>query len=194
MGVVKGRRGSLNYEESCCLGGVSRNLHFLFSQTENSAMTTRLEKVSFHSNPQKGQWQRMFKVLYNCTYFTCQQGNAQNPSSQPSIVHEPRNSRCTSWIQKRQRNRGQIADIHWIIEKAREFQKNIYFCFTDYAKVVGYIDHNKSCKILKEMGILAHLICFWQNLYAGQETTVKMYNKAVCCQPAYLTSMQSTSC
>ena len=58
--------------------------------------------------------------------------------------------------------------------KSKRFsEKNIYFCITDYAKVVGYIDHNKSCKILKEMGILAHLICFWQNLYAGQESIVR---------------------
>ena len=57
MGVVKGRRGSLNYKESCCLGGVSRNLHFLFSQTENSAVATGLEKVSFHPNPKERQCQ-----------------------------------------------------------------------------------------------------------------------------------------
>ena len=71
---------------------------------KNSAMVTGLEKVSFHANPKERQWQRMFKVLYNCVHFTCQQGNAQNPSSQASTVCELRASRCTSWIQKRQRN------------------------------------------------------------------------------------------
>ena len=71
---------------------------------ENSAVATGLEKVSFHSNPKEDQCQRMFKLSHNCIYFTCQQGNAQNPSSQASIVHELRNSSCSSWIQKRQRS------------------------------------------------------------------------------------------
>ena len=67
--------------------------------------------------------------------------------------------------------RDQIANIHWIIEKAREFQKNIYFCFTDYAK--DCVDHNKLWKILQEMGIPDHLTCLLRNLYAGQEATVR---------------------
>ena len=65
--------------------------------------------------------------------------------------------------------RDQIANIHWIIEKAREFQKNIYFCFIDYAKAFDSVDHNKLWKILKEMGILDHLTSLLRNLYAGQE-------------------------
>ena len=69
--------------------------------------------------------------------------------------------------------RDQIANIHWIIEKAREFQKNIYFCFTDYAKAFDYLDHNKLLKILKEMGIPDHLTCLLRNLYAGKEATVR---------------------
>ena len=69
--------------------------------------------------------------------------------------------------------RDQIANIHWIIEKAREFQKNIYLCFTDYAKAFDCVDHNKLWKILKEMGIPHHLICLLRNLYAGQEATVR---------------------
>ena len=69
-------------------------------------------------------------------------------------------------------NREQIANIRWIIKKAREFQKNIYFCFIDYAKVFDcYIDHNKLWKILKEIGIPVHLTCFLRSLYAGQEVT-----------------------
>ena len=68
--------------------------------------------------------------------------------------------------------RDQIANIHWIMEKAREFQKNIYFCFIDYAKAFNYVDHNKLWKILKEMGIPGQLACLWKNLYAGQEATV----------------------
>ena len=69
--------------------------------------------------------------------------------------------------------RDQIANICWIIEKAREFQKNIYFCFTDHAKAFDCVDHNKIWKILKEMGIWDHLTCLLRNLYAGQEATVR---------------------
>jgi len=92
------------------------------------------------------------------------------------------------------------------LEKAsstREFQKNIYFCFTDYAKAFDCVDHSKLWKILKEMGIPDHLTCLLRNLYAGQEATVRTghgttdwfqeYVKAVYCHPAYLTYMQSTS-
>ena len=102
--------------------------------------------------------------------------------------------------------RDQSANIHWIIEKTREFQKNIYFCFIDYVKAFDYVDHNKLWEILKEMGIPDHLTCILRNLYAGQEVTVntghgqqtgsklgKECVKGVYCYPAYLTSMQSTS-
>ena len=93
--------------------------------------------------------------------------------------------------------RGQIAKIWRIIEKAREFQKNIYFCFIYYAKAFGCVDQNKLWKILKEMGIPDHLTCLLRNLYVGQEATVrtggskqeKEYFKAVYCHPAYLTYM-----
>ena len=101
--------------------------------------------------------------------------------------------------------RDQIA-IWWIIEKAREFQRNIYFCFTDYAKAFDCVDHNKLWKILKEMEILDQLNCLLRNLYAGQEAigrtergttdcskSGKESVKAVYCHPAYLTYMQSTS-
>ena len=69
--------------------------------------------------------------------------------------------------------RDQIANIRWIIEKAREFQKTIYFCFTDYAKAFDCVDHNKLWKILEDMGIPDHLICLLRNLYADQEATVR---------------------
>ena len=69
--------------------------------------------------------------------------------------------------------RDQIAIIHWIIEKAREFQENIYFCFIDYAKAFDCVDHNKLWKILKEMGVPDHLTCLLRSLYAGQEATVR---------------------
>ena len=69
--------------------------------------------------------------------------------------------------------RDQIANIRWLIEKASEFQKNIYFCFTDYAKAFDCVDYNKLWKILKEMGIPDHLTCLLRNLYAGQEAGVR---------------------
>ena len=108
-------------------------------------------------------------------------------------------------FRKGRETRNQIANIHWIIKKAREFQKNIYFCFIDYTKTFDCVDHNKLWKILKEMRIPDHLTCFLRNLYAGQEETEldmgqwigsklgKEYVKGVYCHPAYLTYMQSTS-
>ena len=76
-------------------------------------------------------------------------------------------------FRKRRGTRDQIANIRWIIDKAREFQKNIYFCFIDYAKAIDCVDHNKLCKILKEMGIPDPLTCLLRNLYAGQEAKVR---------------------
>ena len=76
-------------------------------------------------------------------------------------------------FRKGRETRDQIANICWIIEKAREFQKSIYFCFTEYAKAFDCVDHNKLWKILKEMGIPDHLTCLFRNLYAGQEATVR---------------------
>ena len=103
--------------------------------------------------------------------------------------------------------RDQIANILWIFKKAREFQKNIYFYFIDYAKAFDSVDHNKLWKILKDMGLPALLTCLLRNLYAGQEATVrtghgttdwfqigKGVHQAVYCHPAYLTYLQSTSC
>ena len=76
-------------------------------------------------------------------------------------------------FRKGRRTRDQIANIHWIIEKAREFQKNIYFCFIDYAKAFDCVDHNKLWKILKEMGIPDHLTCLLRNVYGVKEATVR---------------------
>ena len=93
-------------------------------------------------------------------------------------------------------------NICWIMEKAREFQKNIYFWFIDYAKAFDCVDHNKLWKILQEMGIPDHLTCLLKNLYAGQEATVRtghgttdwiQIGKAIYCHSASLTYMQSTS-
>ena len=76
-------------------------------------------------------------------------------------------------FRKSRGNRDQIANICWIMEKTREFQKNIYFCFVDYAKAFDCVDHNKLWKILMEIGIADHLTCLLRILYAGQEATVR---------------------
>ena len=107
-------------------------------------------------------------------------------------------------FRKSRGTRDQITNICWIIEKAREFQINIYFCFIDYAKAFDYMDHNKLWKILQEMGIRDHLTCSWEictqvkkqqlELDMDQQTGSmlgKKYIKAVYCHPAYLTYMQS---
>ena len=87
-------------------------------------------------------------------------------------VRELRTSRCSTGFRKGRGTWDQIANICWIIEKAREFHKNVYFCFIDYTKAFDCVDHNKLWEILKEMGIPDHLTCLPRNLDAGQEATV----------------------
>ena len=102
-----------------------------------------MEKVSFHSSPNEGQCKRVFNLPHNCTHLTCQQSNDQNSPSKAPTVRELRTSRCSRWIQKRQRNQ-RLNCLHPLDhKKAREFQKNSYFCFIDYAKVFDCVDHNK---------------------------------------------------
>ena len=122
---------------------------------------------------------------------------------QQYVNHEPPD--VQAGFRKGRGTRDQIANIHWIIKKAREFQENIYFCLIVYAKTFDYVDHNKQWKILQEMGIPDHLTCLLRNLYAGKEATVrtgcgttdwfqigKGDVKAAYCHPVYLTYMQST--
>ena len=97
--------------------------------------------------------------------------NAQNSPSQASAIRELPDVQAD--FRKGRGTRDLIANIRWIIEKAREFQRNIYFCSIDYAKAFDCVDHNKLWKILKEMGIPDHLTCLLRNLYAGQEATVR---------------------
>ena len=126
---------------------------------ESSAVATGLEKVSFHSNPKERQCHRIFKLLHNCTHLTHYQRNTQNSPCEASTVHEPRTFTCSTGFRKGRGTTDQIARICWIIEKAREFQKNIYFCFIDYAKAFNYVDHNNLWKILKEIGVSDYLTC-----------------------------------
>ena len=139
---------------------------FSVGKVDISAVTTGLERISFHSNPKERQCQRMYKLPHNCTQLTCYQSNAQNSPSQTSTV-------CESWIpdvqvgfRKERRTRYQIAHICWV-KKAREFQKNIYCSFIDCVKAYDYVDHNKLWKILKVMGVPDHFTCLLRNLYAG---------------------------
>ena len=136
-------------------------------------MATGLQKVSFISIPKKGNAKECSnyhtialishdsKVMLKILQATLQQ--YVNPEL-PDVEAGVRKGRGT---------RDQIGNIHWIIEKAREFQKNIYFCFIDYAKAFDCVDHNKLWKILKEMRIPDHLTHLLRTLYSGQEATVR---------------------
>ena len=139
---------------------------------ENSTVTTGLEKVSFHSNPKEGQCQRMFKVSHNCNHFKCQQGHAQNPSSQPSTVSELRTFRWSSWIQKRQKNRRSSCQHPLDHRKSKSILETSAL-LTTLKSLTGWITKKKKWKILKEMGITDHFTCLLRNLYAGKEATVR---------------------
>ena len=137
---------------------------------ENSGVGTGLEKVTFHSNPNAKECStyctitlisHASKVMLKILKARLQQYvNSELPYGQ-------------AHFRKGRRTRDQIANICWIIKKAREFQKNFYFCFIEYAKAFDYVDHNKLWKSLKEMGIPDHLTCLLRNLYAGQEATAR---------------------
>ena len=138
---------------------------------ENSAVATGLEKFTFHSNPKERQCQRMFKLQQNCTHLTHQQRNVQNSPSQASL--ELCTSRCSSWIQKRQRNQRSNCQHPLHHHKSKRVLEKHYFCFIDYTKAFDCVDHNKLWKILQGMGIPDHLACLLSNLQAGQEATLR---------------------
>ena len=140
---------------------------------KNSAVATGLEKGSFHSNPKERQCQRMLQLPHNCTPITHYKVMLKilQASLQQYMNHEL--PHVQAGFRKGRETRDQIANIFWIMEKAREFQKSIYFCFIGYAKAFDCVDHNKLWKILKEMGIPDYLTCLLRNLYAGQEATVR---------------------
>ena len=112
-----------------------------------TAMASGLEKISFHCNPKERKCQRMFKLSYNCAHFTYWQGNAQNSSSQASTVHQPRTFRSTRQIQKRQRNQRTNCQHQSDHRESKEIpEKNIYFCFIDYAKAFVWIKLENSSR------------------------------------------------
>ena len=116
---------------------------------KNSIVATGLEKISFHSNPKEGQFEKLFILLYNFPHFTFWRVYAQNPSSQSSAVHELRTfmnlelPKVQAGLWKGRGTRDQIVNMHWIMEKAREFQKNIHLCFICYVKAFDCVDYNK---------------------------------------------------
>ena len=137
-------------------------------------MVTGLEKVSFHSNPKKGNAKensnyRTIALISHASKVTLKIFQAR---FQQYVNHELPD--VQAGFRKGRGTRDQIANISWIIKKAREFQKNIYFCFIDYAKAFDCVDHNKLWKILKEMRIPDHLICLLRNLYEGQEKQLEL--------------------
>ena len=175
---------------------------------ENSAVATGLEMVSFHSNPKEMQCQRMFRLPHIALILHASKVifKIQKVRLQQYVNHELPD--VQSGFRKSRGTRGQIVNIHWIIEKAREFQKKkpIYFSFIDYPKAFNCADHNKLWKILKEMGMPDYLTCLLRNLYVGKKQQLepdmeqwtgsklgKEDIKAVYCHPAYLTYMQITS-
>ena len=117
--------------------------------------------------------QRMLKLPHNCAHLITSKVMLKILQARLQQYMNRELPDVQAGFRKLRGNRDQIANISWIIEKAREFQKNIYFCFIDYAKAFDCVDHNKLWKILKEMGIPDHLICLLRNLYAGQEATVR---------------------
>ena len=139
---------------------------------ENSAVTTGLEKVSFHSNPKERQCQRMFRLLHNCTQLTCKQSKAQNSPCQASTVNELRTSRCSKQIQKRQRNRRSNWQHMLDHEKIKRVPEKHLLLFYLLCQMFDCLDLNKQWKILQEIGIPDHLTCLLRVLYAGQEETV----------------------
>ena len=140
---------------------------------ENSAVATGLENVSFHSNPKKGNTKESSS--------SCPIALISQARKVMLKILQARLQQHVTWelpdvqarFRKGRETRDQIANICWIIKKAKEFQKDIYFCFIDYTKAFDCMDHNKLWKIPQEMGIPDHLICLLRNIYAGQEATVR---------------------
>ena len=138
---------------------------------ENSVAATGLEKSVFVPIPKKGNAKEYSN--YCTTALISHSSKVMlkilQARLQPYMNHEPPD--IQAGFRKGRGTRDQIANIPWIMEKAREFQKNIYFCFIDYAKAFDCVDHSKLWKILKEKGIPDHLTCLLRNLYAGQEAS-----------------------
>ena len=174
---------------------------------DNSAVATGLEKVSFHSNPKERQCQRCSN--YHTIALISHASKVLLKIFQARLQHYVNSELpdVQAGFRKGRGTRDQIANVHWIMEKAREFQKNTYFCFIDYTKAFDCVDDNKLWKILKEMGIPDYLICSLEicmqakkqhlELDMEQWTGSKLKKecvKAIYSHLAYLTYTESTSC
>ena len=131
-------------------------------------MATGLEKVSFHSNPKEYSNSHTVALISHASKVMVKILQAR---LQQYVNHELPD--VQAGFRKGTRTRYQMCNIHWIISKAKELQKNIYFCFIDCAKAFDCADHNKLWKILQEMGIPDHMTCLLRNLYEVQEATVR---------------------
>ena len=139
---------------------------------ENSGVDTRLEKISFHFNPKEGQCQRMLRLLHNCIISHTSKVMVKILQARFQQYVNPELPDVWNGFRKGRGTRDQIANICWIIEKARKFQKNIYFCSIDYAKAFDCVDHNKLWKFWKRWEYqTTFLTGLLRNLCAGQEAT-----------------------
>ena len=144
----------------------------MLANWKNTAVATGLENISFHSNPKERQCQECsnYHTIALISHASKVMLKILQARLQQYIYHELPN--VQAGFRKGRGTRDQIENICWIVERARKFQKSIFFCFIDYAKTFDCVGHNKLWKILKEMGIPDHLTCLLRNLYAGQEATV----------------------
>ena len=140
---------------------------------ENSAVATGPENVRFHSNAKERKCQKCSNYCAIALISHASKIMLKIPQARLQQYVNRELPDVQAGFRKGRGTRDQIANIRWIMEKAREFQENIYFCFIDYAKAFDCVDHKKLWKILQEMGIPDHLTCLLRNLYAGQEASVR---------------------
>ena len=140
---------------------------------ENPATAIGLEKVSLHTSSQEGQYWRIsaYWIIALTSHASKVMIKILQVRLQQYLNQELRD--VQTGFRKGRRTRDQIANIRWILEKAREFQENIYFCFIDYTKAFDSVNHKKLWKTLNEMRLPDHFTCFLRNLYASQEATVR---------------------
>ena len=140
---------------------------------ENSAVVTGLKKVSFHPIPKRGNAKECSNYCITALISHASKVMLKILQARLQLYMNRELPNVQAGFRKGRGTRDPIANIHWLIEKAREFQKNIYFCLIESAKALDCVDYNKLWKILKEMGIPDHLTFLLRNLYAAQEATVR---------------------
>ena len=144
----------------------------MLANLENSTVAVGLEKA-FSLQSQRRVMPKMIHTTIQLHSFHMLAGLCSKSFKLGFRITLINNFRCTSWLSKRQRNQREIANVHWLMEKAREFKRNTYFCFIEYPEAVDWMDHNKLWKILKEMEVQDHLTVLLRNLSVGQKATVR---------------------